>query len=217
MNWNSFFYLFVVMCIAYAPYKYIQRFGNLMQISFHNAVLASVTMSVSIFLLLTDIAQSSITLNGVVISTVGAVFLFWFAIPYIFPRLAQHPTQYISPPHNIIIASLRFPLYLVKFVEIILQEVVFLYVIFVVMADLNFYQRIFAFTGALTLMHFVNILFTTNRKIALIVVFLSIPMGIVFGALILKGYFLISIALHFAFYLSLTSYVWFGKRLAWRR
>jgi hypothetical protein len=145
MNWNSFFYLLVVMCIAYAPYKYIQRFGNLMQISFHNAVLASVTMSVSIFLLLTDIAQSSITLNGVVISTVGAVFLFWFAIPYIFPRLAQRPTKYISPPHNIIIASLRFPLSR-KFVELFFKKSYF--ICHFARWQISLYERIFAFAGA---------------------------------------------------------------------
>ncbi|MBP9691000.1 hypothetical protein KBD81_02870 [Candidatus Woesebacteria bacterium] len=217
MNWNSFLYLVLVLLIAYAPYKYIQRFGDLMNITFQNALLASTVMSVSVLLLLTDIAQSAISLNGILISTSGAIFLSWFAIPYIFPKLGQYPTQLISPPNGIILASVRFPLFLVKFVEVILQEVVFLYVIFVVMGNLNFYERIFAFTGALMVMHFINILFTTNKKLAVIVVFLSIPMGIVFGVLILKGYFLLSVALHLAFYVSITSYAWFGKRLAWQR
>jgi len=213
MDWNTFFYLLLIIFVAYAPYKFLQSTRGLLDISPRKATVLAAIFLTSILLLLKDVHLSSIETNLYLFAGLVILLVLWFSAPRLLPLIGSYPRKILEPPSKLGIISAHPPILYLKFFEVIFQEVFFLYLLIIVMNGLPLADRIIWFTVINVLIHAVNIVFV-RHVIVLWITILSVPMGLLFSHLILSGYVLITIVIHMGFYLLLTTYFWMNKRYA---
>lgn len=211
MDWNTFLYLILLICITYAPYKFLQSRRGLLDISFRKAAVLATIFLISILLLLKDVHLSSIETNLYIFTGLGIVVVLWFCAPRLLPLIGSYPSKILKPPSKLVIISAHPPILYLKCIEVIFQEVFFLYLLSVVLDGFPFADQIIWFTIINLLIHALNIVFV-RHIIVLWITIVSIPMGLLFSYLILHGYILVTLMIHLGFYLVLTTYYWTNTR-----
>ena len=125
MDWNAFLYLLLLIFVAYAPYKYLQITGRLLNASFQKATILVILFSTCITLLFMNVNSSSVIINPILIVGTGMLVLLWLLVPIILPKMGQCPKKALLPPKNLVIVSAHPPIFYLKFFEIVFQEVIF--------------------------------------------------------------------------------------------
>ena len=98
-----------------------------------------------------------------------------------------------------------------KYFEILCQQGLFVYTLFVVMNAQTELSKVILFFICNILLHIANLLFM-GKKETMFFVYWSIPMGIVFGYLLIHGYIFFTGSLHMIFYLVVNGSLWLRKK-----
>lgn len=203
-------YFLIVSVLAYLPYKG----KNFDRVSWGRAAILSVRFIIcSLLLLGFNYKNISALPNLVTIIAFLTITTFWFLFPKIIRLYGKYPTSFLNEPKNNMRFIVRFelPSMTIKYFEILFQQAIFLYLLFVVLGNLEFSIKIIAFTLIVAIFHLGNFLFM-HSKWVLIYFVLSIPMAIVFGYLINQGLVLLTTSLHLTFYLLFNTRYWFSEK-----
>lgn len=201
-------WLLVILLLAYFPYKTKQR-RRIVAFSWKQAVAMALWFIVFSVLLLVSGGHAMVIHYSLplIVVFVGATVV-WFAAPKLVRQWGHEPLGYIKQYSSRPLVRFELSRFLVKYFEILFQQSVFLYILFVLLNGLPISQRIVWFTVILFVKHLGN-LFFLDRAEALFFSFLSIPMAIGFGIMIINGLVPLIISLHLLFYLMFYGRLWF--------
>ena len=204
-------YLFICILLAYAPYKPNQKklfIGS----SLRYAVLVSVWFSIFIFALGYQIVPY-VRLDHRFDWIFPLISLVWFMSPSVVRVFGRQPDLAIADKPARLLIRFERKMFLTKYFEILFQQSMFMYVLFVLLRGVPFWDAIIWFIGIVGIIHLGNIPFT-GKKDTLFYFYLSLPMAALFGMLILYGYVNMTIAIHMIFYLVFNGRFWFLKQKA---
>lgn len=204
-------YFLAVSVIAYLPYKG----KNFDKVSWERAAILSVRFIIcSLLLLGFNYKSISALLNPVTIGTFLTITIFWFLFPKIIRFYGTYPTLFLNEPKNNMRFIVRFELssMTIKYFEVLFQQAIFLYLLFVVLVNLESYTKVLVFTLIVAIFHLGNFHFMHHKRV-LFYFILSIPMAIAFCYLINRGFILFTTSLHLTFYLVFNAHYWFSEKL----
>ena len=166
-----------------------------------------------IIILIKNYQNLPITANSQTLGFFATTTLVWFIFPWLIRRFGTYPSYYFKDKkgNTRFMVKFEYPSMIVKYFEVLFQQTTFLFLLFVVLIDLTEANRIFLFTVIIAIIHLGNLLFM-DYKWALFYTALSIPMAVLFGYLILRGFILITAGIHLAFYLIFNARYWFVKK-----
>lgn len=196
--------------IANIPYK--KAIFN--KINFKQVILLSLIFIVSSFCLFVyDDKKINIRFNYTILTIFIVTTILWFIFPKVIRFFGQYPISYINDKKNKarFIVRFEFLSMIVKYFEILFQQVIFIFLIFVILTGLPRIAVVFLFTSIVVFIHLGN-LFFMSKKWAIYYTILSFPMAIIFGHLILEGYALITFSIHLLYYLISNSYYWLNPK-----
>jgi len=101
---------------------------------------------------------------------------------------------------------LKYSTFTLKYIEVLFQQAIFIYILTVTLSSFADFEKILIFTLIGAILHLGNH-FYIRKKISFIFTVLSIPMGILFGYLIINGLFLVTNTIHLGFYLCFVTYL----------
>ena len=209
MEWGKLVYLLVIILIGYLPYKAIQRYSKdgFASISTRLAFLMTTWFLLLSTLLIAQTPNLFVNTSLVSIVSFGITVLLWAFAPYLLRLIGRYPVEAIGDKPKWYILRAEPKMFILKFCEIVFQQAKFSYLLFEVFSGLPFVARIVWFTVIVSMLHLNNMYFVKAGKLFF---FVSIPMGPLFGFLILNGYITIAMTIHLWFYLLLVS--WYRLR-----
>lgn len=203
---RSVMYLFFCIIFAYAPYKPNQK-KLFISTSLWYAVFVSVWFVIwSVFLVVPVFPR--IVINRNTVPLFFAMSILWFLSTLLVRRYGHEPPKNISEAPSRLLIRFEPQMFFTKYFEILFQQSMFLYIIFVLLRGLSEIQVIGWFTIVVGVIHLGNIPFT-GKKDAMFYFYLSLPTAVLFGWLILHGYVFITTTLHMLFYLVFNGRHWF--------
>lgn len=205
-----FFFLFILISInvAYKGKTFDKK-------SWNRSILLSVWFIVCSFVLLSfNYQKLLITTNYLTVGIFIIITLIWFIFPKIIRLYGKYPSSYLKNKKNNERFMVRFelPSMTIKYFEVLFQQTTFLFLLFVVLIDLQKNISIFLFTLIIAIIHLAN-LFFMDKKWALFYTVLSIPMAVAFGYMILCGFVLLTVSIHLLFYLIFNASYWFTPNI----
>ena len=205
MNVFSFITLLVISFIPNAFYKGRTFFEVSWKYTFFITVLFFISSSFLFYL-----GSSSFFIRWSFFP-IGFFFsVLWFIWPLVIRRVGTYPSGYLKQEPSRFLAKFDPKVSLFKYMEILFQEVSFLYLFFIVLSALSDFQKIAVATVIIGLFHVTNFL-VMPKKFALFYFLLSLPMTLIFGILILNGYILVTLSIHICFYIVHNSFFWIPK------
>lgn len=212
MEWGKLAYLFAIIVVGYLPYKTLQRIRphGLADISKTTSFLLALWFLFFSSLLFVQIEGKIIVMSSTIFLIAVVTTLLWFFSPYVIRRIGTYPARVIAKKQNWFVIRFEHKTLLLKYVEVVFQQVTFLYLLFVVIGASSMEDRVLWFTLLVGLLHLGNIFFLSTHT-AMIFFILSIPMGVVFGYLITQGFILVTVSIHLWFYLLFGSWFWFRR------
>ena len=151
--------------------------------------------------------------------TVGLFLLItaaWLGIPWYVRIFGKKPVDYIKKHPFRFTVRFEYRVMLMKYFEVIFQQAQLLYVLFVLFGSDYFSSyKLVLFFCFVVIAHFVNICLMPDRKAAIFWLKASVPMGVLFGPLLLSGHVLITTSIHILAYLFFVSY-WFPNAKKWQ-
>lgn len=213
MDWNSFIFLLLVTAVAYLPYKLVQKKkpDGLAGINFAVSFGISTWMIMSSLILLDRVNNYPLAIHPVSALVFVALTLLWLVIPSVIPKIGRYPAKMITENKKLYVVRLIPHSFYLKYIEVMFQQIKFLFLIHVVLKEMHIISRITWFTVIVVLIHLGN-LFFLRKKEALYFSALSFPMAIVFGWLLVKGNLLLTLSVHLAFYIYYACAPWFTGR-----
>ena len=211
MDWGKLGYLLIIILIGYLPYKAIQRYrtDGLSSISTRLVFLMALWFIVLSAFLFLQTPNFTVDTSAYPVVGFGITVLIWALAPWLLQRFGKVPTHVIKDNPKSFLIKTKPKLYILKFCEIVFQQAKFSYLLFEVFSGLPFVARIVWFTVIVSMLHLNNMYFVKAGKLFF---FVSIPMGPLFGFLILNGYITVAMTIHLWFYLLLVS--WYRIRHA---
>jgi hypothetical protein len=134
----------------------------------------------------------------------------WFSFPWIVRRFGKEPKKLMPESSPNFLLYFTPSVVFAKYFEILCQQGLFVYVLFVVLHGQSDMQKLFWFFIGNIVLHVANLLFM-EKKETMFFVYWSIPMGIVFGYLFIHGYLFLTGSLHMIFYLVVNGSLWMKK------
>lgn len=201
------FFLLLVLAVANVAYKG----RTLNKTSLNRVVALSLWFIVCSFVLLgANYQKLLVTFNFTTVGIFIITTLVWFLFPKLIRLYGTYPNSYLKDKKGNTRFMVRFelPSMTIKYFEVLFQQTTFLFLLFVLLIDLQKITSIFLFTLIITIIHLGN-LFFMDKKWALFYTILSFPMAIIFGYMILNGYVLLTICIHLLFYLIFNATYWF--------
>ena len=203
------FFLLLVLAVANVSYKGRTFNGT----SWNRVIALSLWFIVcSLVLLGTNYQKLLVTFNFTTVGIFIITTLVWFLFPKLIRFYGTYPSSYLKDKKGNTRFMVRFelPSMTIKYFEVLFQQVTFLFLLFVVLVGLPKMTGIFLFTLIVAIIHLGN-LFFMNKKWALLYFVLSIPMAILFGYMIMRGFILLTASIHLAFYLIFNAHYWFAS------
>lgn len=217
MNMNfalkDILFFIIVTTLAYLLYKRRTFIG----ISWMRGIFQSVLFIVGSVVLLFQNKEFVVVRFTPISLYIGTFMtLVWFVSPWYVRRFGKKPVAYIREHPFQFIVRFEYRVMLMKYFEILFQQAQLLYVMFVLFGSIqNTSYKLLLFFGFVILVHYVNIYLMPDRKAAIFWLKASIPMGILFGPLLLSGHVLITTSIHILAYLFFVSY-WMPNLKQWR-
>lgn len=134
--------------------------------------------------------------------------LVWLLSPYIVRLWGSAPPKKLSEKPATLLIRFEPRIFLTKYFEIIFQQSVFVYLLAVILAGQPLLDKLGWFVTIIALIHLGNLPFT-GRRDTMFYFYLSIPMAILFGWLIVNGYVFVAASIHITFYLLFNGRHWF--------
>lgn len=205
-----FFFLFILTSIniAYKGKTFDKK-------SWNRSILLSSWFIICSFVLLSfNYQEILIIANYLTISIFIIITLLWFIFPKIIRLYGKYPSSYLKNKKNNerFMVKFELPSMTIKYFEVLFQQTTFLFLLFVLLIDLQKITSIFLFTLIIIIIHLGN-LFFMDKKWALFYTVLSIPMAIAFGYMILEGFVLLTASIHLLFYLIFNASYWFTSNI----
>ena len=155
-------------------------------------------------------SQAFLIVNYSFLPVFVATSLVWFASPWFVRAFGKRPAKIEGDISKTFLMDFKPHAFVSKYFEILCQQGLFVYILFVILRGLSLPLQLFWFLLFVVLVHLANLLFM-EKKHAMMFTYWSIPMAIVFGWLILNGYILATISIHMLFYVVLNGRYWFTK------
>ena len=212
MEWGKLAYLLAIIVVGYLPYKTLQRIRphGLGDISKTTAFLLFIWFLILSIILFLQTDEKIIVTSPTTVPIAVVTTLLWFFSPYLIRKIGTYPTAVIAENQKWFVIRFEPKTLYLKYVEVLFQQVKFLYLIFVVFGALTMGDRVLWFTLLVGLLHLGNVFFLSTHT-AMIFFILSLPMGVLFGMLMLNGYILVTIAIHLWFYLLFGGWYWLRR------
>ncbi|MBP9814142.1 hypothetical protein KBC80_03015 [Candidatus Woesebacteria bacterium] len=204
-----FLYVFLWMIAAYAPYKPNQK-KLFIGASHGYAWLVSIWFTICIVALMYPTIPF-IRIDNRFNWVFPFITIIWFVSPYIVRRFGREPKATLSDSPARLLIRFESKIFMTKYFEILFQQSMFIYILFVLLRGQPFWMTIVSFIVIIGMIHLGNFPFT-GKKDTLFYFYLSLPMAAVFGILILNGYVSITIAIHMIFYLVFNGRYWFARQ-----
>ncbi len=202
--------LYAIGCISLANVFY-KSHANKRKIAAQSSYAFFVGLWMSVFVLLFFIPSwNLLPKNYYLFPLFAFTSVTWFIFPLIVRKYGVPPAKHMIPTSGNFLLYFTPSVMFAKYTEILCQQGLFVYTLMVVLqGQSDMHKLIWFFIGNL-LLHMANILFMEKKK-TLFFVYWSIPMGIVFGYLIIHGYIFLTISVHMIFYLVVNGSLWFKK------
>lgn len=207
---QSLIYFLLVSFIAYLPYKG-KDFTN---INWKRTIfLSSVFIIYSIMLLRANTTSVPLAINFLTVTIIVLTLIMWFLFPRIIRLFGKYPKTFLNNPKNKKRFIVRFELstMTIKFFEVLFQQSSFLFILFIVLKNISYLDKIYLFTIIIAIFHLGNFLFL-HYKWVIFYFLLSIPMSLLFSILILHGYTLLTASIHLTFYMIFNARYWFVNK-----
>ena len=153
------------------------------------------------------LVQEIIPYSLLTIPVFALVTIIWFMWPQIINQYGTYPTYYLKHEPMRFLARFDQKVTVIKYFEVLLQNIGFLFLVFVVFRDLGTWQLYAVFLTVVIVMHAANY-FVMPAKWATFYFLLSIPMAPLFLWLIQNGLVLVAASIHLMFYVVYNSYFW---------
>jgi hypothetical protein len=212
---DKFIFLLFIIIIGYLPYKLLQR----RRPEGLNGLPIQITISLAVWfvflsrVLILSVEKVNISITAFTFIILVPTIISWFMAPFIIRKIGIEPKDIIQNKRSWFIVRFDPATFYLKFLEVIFQQVKFVYMIFAVLIGLSVFDQIIWFTLIIAFFHFNNLFFLPKRE-ALLFFFLSFPMGVLFSYLIINGYLFITISIHLWFYLLFAGSFWLRKNQA---
>lgn len=194
------------MVLAYALYKPRQK-KLFTRASLRYAIGVSVWFIIFTCLLVIP-AVKNISVNYTVLPLLIFVSIIWFLSPTLVRIFGHEPPKGLSQAPARLLIAFESRVYLTKYFEILFQQSIFVYILFILLYGMSVPGTLIWFTVIIGIIHLGNLPFT-GKKDTLYYLYLSLPMAVLFGYLILRGYVFVTISLHMLFYLVFNGRHWF--------
>lgn len=206
---SSVVYLVVIMMVTYLFYKPNQK-KLFLRASNRYVVFVSMWFFIWSAALVSQ-AYMHLVMNWYTAPLFIAISALWFVSPYLVRLYGHAPDPSLSESPTRILIRFEPKIYVAKYFEILFQQSMFVYILFVLLFGMPYWQIILWFTLIVGFIHLLNFPFT-GAKDTLFYFYLSLPMAILFGILILQGNVFISMIIHLVFYLTFNGRHWFILR-----
>jgi hypothetical protein len=140
----------------------------------------------------------------------GSTTLVWFFAPWLIPKIGVFPKQIVDEKLNRFLILFQPRTFYLKYFEVLFQQVIFLFMLYVALWALPYNSQVFWFTMIIGFFHLGNLFFLPKRD-AMVFFVLSFPMAVFFSFMILNGLVLVTASMHLWFYLFFAGYPWFKK------
>lgn len=205
-------FFIILITLVYLPFKGRTFVG----ISWMRALVQSVLFIIGSGLFISSLPTSiSFILNSATISIFIFVTLFWFLAPWYVRKFGKEPTAYIRDNPVRYVVRFESKVMTMKYFEILFQQASLMFVFFVLLGKISTGAQLFWFFIYVVVSHTINIYLIPDIKAALFWLKASIPMGILFGPLLLSGHVLTTLSIHITAYMFFVSY-WFPNAKKWR-
>ncbi len=204
---------FVIVSVAtFLPYKCSRSFFSKMKNWTLSLLLSFWFLFWSAILFLKGFSYFRLAVDLFVILFAVTITFIWIIFPILVRKFGRAPAKLLNNPANKQWNMLRFdPKFTsIKYFEVLTQEMVFLFLYFVLLKNVSQDHRVLFFASTVAFFHLGNF-FTMHTKWVLFYFLLSIPMGLIWGILLEKGMVLITFGLHLLFYLIFNAYFWLVK------
>lgn len=205
---NTIVYALVCISLANLVYK---SHANKRRIATQPMYAIFVGIWMCVFALLFFVPSwQSLPVNYSLLPLVILTTAVWFAFPWIVRRYGIEPKKLMT------VSSPNFLLYFTpsvvfaKYFEILCQQGLFVYVLVVVFQGQSDVSKLVWFFVCNVTLHLANLLFM-EKKETMFFVYWSLPMGIVFGYLLLHGYIFLTSSIHMIFYLVVNGSLWMKR------
>lgn len=205
MNWQAFLYAALVISAGNFFYKK-RTFEDISWV--YTGSLSLWFVFCSLFLLMP--AAKFIFVNYWYMPLFLVSTVVWFIWPWMIRKIGTFPKEYYKKDPSRFLVRFNEKITVIKFFEILFQQIGFLFLFFVVLKNLPLEMIIVWSVLIIGGIHIANFFFMP-AKWALFYFVLSLPMSVIFPVLILKGLIFLTISIHLLFYLIHNSYYWFKK------
>lgn len=202
--------IYAAVCISLANLFYKSQ-ANKQKIASQPTYAIFVGMWMCLFALLFFIPSWSVL---PIIYSLLPIFLctsiLWFSFPWIVRRYGHAPTHRMTANSPNFLLHFTPSIMVAKYFEILCQQGLFVYVLFIVFQGQSDFTKLIWFFVFNIGIHMANLLFM-EKKETMFFVYWSIPMGFLFGYLLLNGYVFLTGSLHMLFYLVVNGPLWLKK------
>lgn len=203
--------LYAAICITLANLAYKSQ-SNKARIAASPKFAVFVAFWMLLFVVLFFVpAWKFLSINYSLLPVFIVTTILWFASPWFVRRFGHEPKQFMHETGTKFLISFLPHALFAKYFEILCQQGLFVYTLVVILQGQSEIMRIFWFLVMNALIHLANLLFL-EKKETMRFFYLSLPMAIFFGYLILHGYILVTASIHMLFYLLLDGSYWFKKK-----
>ncbi|RJR14926.1 hypothetical protein C4579_03975 [Candidatus Microgenomates bacterium] len=203
IDWYALIYFAIVVFIP----NYFYKGRTFEDVSWTRTVSLSALFVAAIGFLGWRLMQVIFPLSLLTIPLFLLVSILWFVWPRIINQYGTYPAYYLKREPKRFLVRFDLKVTVIKYFEVVLQNVGFLFLVFVVFSDLNTWQLYAVFLTLVIVMHAANF-FAMPQKWATFYLLLSIPMAPLFLFLIQNGLVFIAISIHLGFYIAHNSYFW---------
>jgi hypothetical protein len=202
--------LYAIICLSLANFFY-KSHANKRKIATNPRYALFVGVWMSLFVLLFFIPSWNILPVNYYLSPLFILTsVVWFAFPMIVRKYGKAPTKRMVPTSGNFLLYFTPNVMFAKYFEILCQQGLFVYVLMVVFQGQSDVHKLFWFFVCNIVLHVSNLLFM-EKKETLFFVYWSIPMGIIFGYLLLHGYIFLTGSIHMLFYLVVNGSLWIKR------
>jgi len=203
----------ILMTVVYLPYKRRTFVG----ISWFRAILQSALFIVGSALLVLPNTEIIVFIyTPISIGLFLLVTAAWFSSTWYVRRFGKKPVEYIKEHPFRFTVRFEYRVMLMKYFEILFQQAQLLYVFFVLLSFISYGSyKLILFFCFIVITHFIHICLMPDRKAAIFWLKASVPMGVLFGPLLLSGHVLITTSIHIMAYMFFISY-WFPNAKKWQ-
>ena len=112
------------------------------------------------------------------------------------PKIGVYPKEIAGQKPTWYSVQFKYHTFYLKYFEVLFQQSKFIFMLQLVLIGFTLIDRVILFTLIIGVFHLLNLYFLPKRE-AMVFFLFSIPMGGLFSLLIINGFLLLTISIHF--------------------